>query len=258
MANRRKNSILIDQAISKPLNSRSVEVPKNSTYLHLLHSTTQKSPHYANIPIKATGQATRQQTKWQIKNNPSAKRSTKITTGKVLLLIAWILLVLNILAVMGNLKYGLNLPLSLHAIENTNDFLFQIGLLAFSAFILSWTSWLYLKNRAGETLAVPILIIIALAVTLSLLTKEPGDVINNVRGLGRTLSCSFPTTTPVTTTPMYRLVTGILYSEDKPSAVVGSQIVHEGDTLCGVNVVKIYKNKVEFEKSGKRWTQLVE
>jgi type II secretory pathway component PulC len=50
-------------------------------------------------------------------------------------------------------------------------------------------------------------------------------------------------------------LTGILYSQDNPAAVIGSKIVHEGDVVDGVKVVKINKNAVEFEKNGVKWTQ---
>jgi len=53
------------------------------------------------------------------------------------------------------------------------------------------------------------------------------------------------------------IVKGILYSEDNPSAVIGNQIVHEGETIRGVSVIKIRKDSVEFEMNGKRWTQKV-
>lgn len=58
------------------------------------------------------------------------------------------------------------------------------------------------------------------------------------------------------------LVVGIVFSEYNPSAVVGDLIVHEGDTIQGdtfipVKVVKIYKDRIEFEKNGKNWTQQV-
>lgn len=53
-------------------------------------------------------------------------------------------------------------------------------------------------------------------------------------------------------------VRGIVYSQDNPSAVVGAQIVHEGDEVSGAIVIKINRNSVDFEKDGKRWTQEVE
>jgi hypothetical protein len=54
------------------------------------------------------------------------------------------------------------------------------------------------------------------------------------------------------------LVSGIFYSKDKQSAVINNKIVvYEGDTIDGVTIVKIYKDKVEFTKNGKNWVQKV-
>ena len=53
------------------------------------------------------------------------------------------------------------------------------------------------------------------------------------------------------------IVKGILYTEDNQSAVIGNHIVHEGEEIQGVTVVKISKDSVEFEMNGKRWTQKV-
>ncbi len=50
-------------------------------------------------------------------------------------------------------------------------------------------------------------------------------------------------------------LTGILYSEDDPSAIIGGAIVKEGDMIDDVKVVKIHKNTVEFERNGEKWTQ---
>jgi len=250
MANRQKDYILMKQAISKLLDSQSVKVPKNSTLLKVLQPTTQKPPNYAKTPKKAAGQVGQHRTELQRRNIPIVIKTTKKTGGKVLVIIGWILLALNILMVLGNLDYGTKLPLSLHAIENTNDCLLRIVMLALGALVLGWTTWLYWRNNPYETIALPLLIVIALAVSLKFMKNESiGE-----RGLGRNLLSSFSTTT----TPVYRLITGILYSEDKPSAVIGNRIVYEGDTLHGINVVKIYKEKVEFEKNGKRWTQPIE
>jgi hypothetical protein len=53
------------------------------------------------------------------------------------------------------------------------------------------------------------------------------------------------------------IVKGILYTEDNPSAVIGNSIVHEGETIRGVSIIKINIDSVEFEMNGKRWTQKV-
>ncbi len=49
----------------------------------------------------------------------------------------------------------------------------------------------------------------------------------------------------------FGLVTGSFYSKDKQSAVINNKIiVYEGDTIDGVTIVKIYRDRVEFEKKG--------
>jgi len=53
-------------------------------------------------------------------------------------------------------------------------------------------------------------------------------------------------------------VKGIVYDKDKPAAIIGTQIVHEGDRISGATVVKITKNSVEFEMNGKKWTQNIQ
>jgi hypothetical protein len=54
------------------------------------------------------------------------------------------------------------------------------------------------------------------------------------------------------------IVKGIVYSEDNPSAVIGSQIVHKGDKISGIAIIEINENSVEFEANGKKWTQQVQ
>jgi len=54
------------------------------------------------------------------------------------------------------------------------------------------------------------------------------------------------------------IVRGILYSKDKPRAIIGTDIVNEGDLIRGALIVKISRKTVEFDKDGKRWVQQVE
>lgn len=49
----------------------------------------------------------------------------------------------------------------------------------------------------------------------------------------------------------------IVYSHDKPSAVVNGRIVHIGDEVNGVTILKINRDSVEFEKDGEKWIQKV-
>ena len=53
-------------------------------------------------------------------------------------------------------------------------------------------------------------------------------------------------------------VRGIIYSEDKPSAIIGDRIVSAGDTVAGATIVKINPNSVDFAIGDKKWTQKVE
>jgi hypothetical protein len=58
--------------------------------------------------------------------------------------------------------------------------------------------------------------------------------------------------------PQELAVTGILFSQDNPSAVIGTRIAHVGDTIAGATIVKINLTTVEFEQDGKSWTQTLE
>jgi hypothetical protein len=59
----------------------------------------------------------------------------------------------------------------------------------------------------------------------------------------------------VVTTPKEVSLKGILYSEDNPSAIIDGKIAKEGDIINDINVIKIHKDRVEFEKDGVKWTQ---
>jgi len=50
-------------------------------------------------------------------------------------------------------------------------------------------------------------------------------------------------------------INGILYSEKNPAVVIDKDIVSEEQIIHDVTVVKVHKDKVEFEKDGNRWEQ---
>jgi hypothetical protein len=54
------------------------------------------------------------------------------------------------------------------------------------------------------------------------------------------------------------IVRGIVFSEDKPSAIIGSEILHVGDVINNATIVEIEENSIEFEKNGYRWKQKVD
>ena len=65
------------------------------------------------------------------------------------------------------------------------------------------------------------------------------------------------TTVQPTEPPVNLVVTGILFSEDKPAAVVDTQIVHEGQQISGATVEKIEKDGIHFERNGLKWKQAI-
>ena len=53
------------------------------------------------------------------------------------------------------------------------------------------------------------------------------------------------------------MVDGILFSPEKPSALVDGQILTVGDSMYGTEVVEITKQFVVFEKNHRKWQQRV-
>jgi hypothetical protein len=64
-----------------------------------------------------------------------------------------------------------------------------------------------------------------------------------------------PVTAQPVRPPVELIVTGILYSTDRPSALVNTQIVHEGQQIAGIAVEKIDSDGIQFERDGQRWKQ---
>ncbi|MEN6387184.1 MAG: hypothetical protein ABFD79_18550 [Phycisphaerales bacterium] len=54
------------------------------------------------------------------------------------------------------------------------------------------------------------------------------------------------------------IVKGIIFSHDRPAAVVDNKIVHQGDIVSGITIKKINKKNIELEMNGKTWTQEVQ
>jgi hypothetical protein len=141
-----------------------------------------------------------------------------------------------------------------------------------------------LGRRKVLVMLAPLLIIVLIFVLMKVLmppvrgtqgdpTPEPPNV---VAAAGGKIDWQIPVPYPVTlrdpmqfykgTTqtgpgqenPGQLIVKGTVYSDADPLAVIGTQIVHEGDQVSGATIVKINKSSVEFEMNGKRWTQKVQ
>lgn len=54
------------------------------------------------------------------------------------------------------------------------------------------------------------------------------------------------------------VVKGIVFSKTRPTAIINDQIMAQGESINGITVVTISKEKVEFESNGQRWTQPVQ
>jgi hypothetical protein len=57
--------------------------------------------------------------------------------------------------------------------------------------------------------------------------------------------------------PAEGTVSGVVYSDDMATAVIGTKIVHQGEKTGDIKVVKISSEGVEFEKNGHKWTQKI-
>jgi len=53
------------------------------------------------------------------------------------------------------------------------------------------------------------------------------------------------------------IVRDIVYSHDRPSAVIGSKIVYVGDKVNDATIIKINRDSIEFETDEKKWVQKV-
>jgi hypothetical protein len=51
---------------------------------------------------------------------------------------------------------------------------------------------------------------------------------------------------------------GLVYNENQKYAIIGTEILQEGEEINGVKVLKINKDSVEFERDGQKWTQEVQ
>lgn len=76
--------------------------------------------------------------------------------------------------------------------------------------------------------------------------------------VGDIVKSGFSSTEDDSQHPVRLKVRGIAYSYDRPSAVIGTTIVHEGDVVLGATVVKISRGSVEFEVNGETWMQKVQ
>ncbi len=247
---------LVNRTISKLLDFENVPAPKANDSPELLELTTPEHSNDTYTLTKTAGGTPLQMNRLSRRVADTVgpqeigtlEQPVQTNKNQIFVVVAWILLLLIAWVVVGN---KIELPLGLEVIEETYGNLFYICMLVLAGCVLSLTTWLYWKNKLTKTANVGVVIVIILSVSLPILTMESVGGNTNIGRLTRTLS-GFPLTP---TASFYEPINGIIYSEEKPSAIIGGRIVHEGDTHYGVKIVKIHKDKIEFEENGKRWTQ---
>lgn len=67
----------------------------------------------------------------------------------------------------------------------------------------------------------------------------------------------YNTLRPAESHKAFGMVEGVIYGTGTPSALIDGQVIREGEEIYGVRVIKIHRDKVEFEGGGKRWEQCV-
>jgi hypothetical protein len=91
---------------------------------------------------------------------------------------------------------------------------------------------------------------------IKIVTKDPTELPDESKSNNQNQEQS-KTTGEVKTATGTIIIRDIIYSDDKPSALVGSKIVYVGDVIDGITISKIDRDSVEFEKGGYRWEQKV-
>ncbi|MBN2271877.1 MAG: hypothetical protein JXN61_14765 [Sedimentisphaerales bacterium] len=180
-----------------------------------------------------------------------AKRTQRTILPSLLIGLGWVLLAWNVIALItGTANLG-RANLAQKAAATLSAHLIHSMMLAAAAIALSLVAYLHFKQGYSRTTIIAASITIVLAFTLFFPAHLPAST-------GRYGADASSVDTPETEIYADGLVTGILFSDDRPAAVIGSQVLYEGDVKEGVTVVKITKEKVQFEKNGRLWTQKVQ
>ncbi len=188
----------------------------------------------------------------KVSRNVRDRSSKNKVLADTLIIAGWVLLALNIWVVFTNPHYGYRARQGRGTAEIALGNLIHLSVLGLGVVALSLVAWLHFKQRYGRTPIAAALIIIVLSLSLALPARPPAPPVRPTPQSNTDLP-------PDSEDPLAaeRMVTGIVFSPDRPSAVVGSQVLYEGDATQGVTVVRIYRDKVQFEKDGAKWTQAV-
>lgn len=171
----------------------------------------------------------------------------------LLIVLGWVLLGWNIFVLFGGSSQLFSGDLAGHAARTISTNLLHSAMLAFGAIALSLVAYLHFKQNYPRTALTAGAIAAVLAFSLFYPIVSPGSVAGDA-------DASNNAATELSASEVFAegLVSGIVFSNDKPAAVVGTQVLNEGDVKNGVTVVKITKEEVQFEKNGRLWTQKVQ
>ncbi|MHC4744258.1 MAG: hypothetical protein ACYS8Z_20270 [Planctomycetota bacterium] len=171
----------------------------------------------------------------------------------LLILLGWGLLGWNVFVLLGGSSHFLSGDLAEHAARTISTNLLHSAMLAFGAIALTLVAYLHFKQGYPRATLTSGAIAAVLAFSLMYPTISPSSRSGEE-------DASNKTATELAASEVYEegLVSGIVFSDDRPAAVIGTQVLYEGDVKNGVTVVKITKEQVQFEKNGRLWTQKVQ
>ena len=181
------------------------------------------------------------------------RQTHRILLPSLLIGIGWILLAWNLFALITGSAYPGRDNLVQQAARTVSSNFIHVMMLAFGAVALSLVAYLHFKQSYSGATFVTTVIIAVLAFCLLISANSPASSVCKIAD-----SNSPAGQTSEAEIYADGLVTGIVFSDDRPAAVVGSQVLYEGDIKQGVTIVRITKTQVQFEKNGMLWTQLVQ
>jgi len=144
MAKQDRNNKLLRRTISTLHEFKGVSASKGAGHLQFFQPTIpQQRPNHAEATATTVSKVI-----------PSLKKSPARTAGnKAFIVIAWILLALNVLAIVGLWDYEQQDNLSLKTLQITASHIFQLIMLAFGAFVLVFITVFCWKNKLGGTVS---------------------------------------------------------------------------------------------------------
>lgn len=171
----------------------------------------------------------------------------------LIIILGWALLALNVFVLLGGSTMLFSDNLAEHAARTISTNFLHSAMLAFGAIALTLVAYLHFKQNYPRAALTSGAIAAVLAFSLMYPTTSPASM--NANG-----DAADNAATELTASEVFAegLVSGIVFSDDRPAAVVGTQVLYEGDVKNGVTVVKITKEEVQFEKNGRLWTQKVQ